>query len=824
MIYSRWKKVINVLIFLVVYLLGLFLASFILNYNDGNFARSVKLSDRKLPVLSVQTDNDNSYNFLNGYKNDMDIRYIHDSLTVVGGRTSKILFKITGYEDKNLRIDYELTDYAKKTVYDRNEIGNSYIENAEMFVEIPVKSISSEDKELMLHMMVYQNRDNPIHYYMRVQQGHGRLVDNYISYINNFVEACINKEKKVAQYIEPDPKGTNSDFNTVNIHSSFSMLTFGNMKPRLSYEPQIELCEFNDDVAMFKCRYRLEVLEENTGKTSELEVIEKYRVRKGTNRVILLNFERKIRESFSVTDSSFGKNNLKLGITSKDFEYLCTNEGERVFFKKNRKLWAYNNNSGDLTEISLWLDNNELFGDVYDIKLLNMDRDGNVDFIVYGYIPSGEHEGTNGIILYRYDAELNSVIERIVIHSDRGFAYIEEGIDRLAYLSGDNMFYVEVADKMYSIDLSSEESEILTAKVIETNYSQVSESKRYLAYVDSGKSDLDPQSNFDKIYIKDLMNGSVNEVLAEEGYFLMPLGFLGEDLIYGNYKQSDWGKDKFGNKILPAREIKVISIDKELKKKYSAAKTYIKDIEINDSNIEIYRVKKHSDKYSDTSKDRIIYSRIPTKSAIELDFGIYKDGDKKQQGALVFPNRIQGVEHRILKPVLATENNIKYIDIKSGKNKELYYVFNYNDIIKTGDNLVHAVNYAYENVSAVVHTDKGTIWQRTTYEESYLIDYDSIDERYYRIDGLSGSSKDKQNIQELNGISLSNVLYFVKHDIPILASTKERGKLLLVGYDSYNIIMREYNDKGELSDEFYYGRKDSEELFSKNDNRFFYLK
>ena len=821
MIYGRWKKVINVLIFLAVYLLGLFLASFILNYNNGNSARTVKLSDRKLPVLSVQTENNTSYNFLNGYKNDMDIRYIHDSLTAVGGRTSKILFKITGYEDKNLRIDYELTDYEKKTVYDRNEIGNSYIENAEMFVEIPVKSVSSEDKELMLHMMLYQNRDNPIHYYMRVQQGHGRLVENYISYINDFVEACINKEKKVAQYIEPDPKASNLNFNLVNIHSNFSMITFGKMNLRLIYEPQIELCELDDDVAMFKCRYSLEILEDNTGEVSELEVIEKYRVRKGTDRVVLLNFERKIREFFSVNDLHFGKNNLRLGITANDFEYLCTDDGERVFFKKNRKLWAYNNNSGDLTEIALWVDNGDLFGDVYDIKLLNMDRAGNVDFIVYGYIPSGEHEGTNGIILYRYDAELNSVIERMVINSDRGFAYLEEGIDRLAYLDGDNMFYVDLADKIYSIDLSSEESEVLTAKIIETNYLQVSENKRYLAYVDSDKNDL---SSFNKIYLKDLMDGSVNEILAKDGYFLKPLGFLGEDLIYGNYKYSDLGKDKFGNKILPAEEIKIISIDKEVKKQYSVSKTYIKNIEINDSNIEIYRVKKRSDKYFDTSNDRIIYSKIPSKSTIELNFGIYKEGAKKQQGALVFPNRITGAEHRILKPVLAVEKNIKYVDIKSEKNQDIYYVFNYNDIIKTNDNLVNAIHYAYDNVSAVVYPDKGTIWQRTTYDESYLIDYDSIDERYYKIGSLTDSIKGKGKVQNLNGISLGNILYFVKHDIPILADTKGKGKLLLVGYDSYNIIMREYNAKGELSDEFYYGRKDSDELFSKNDNRFCYLK
>lgn len=824
MMSSGLHKIINIFILVVLYIAGLFLASFILNHDNESSTRSVKLTDSELPVLVVQTDSDNYYNLLNGYKNTMDVKYIHDSLAIVSGKASTLSFKVIGYKDEDLRIDYEIVDYTGNNIYDRMELEPSGKKGEEILLEIPVKSILAEDKELMLHITLYQNHDNPIHYYMRVQQGHARLVDNYIEYITDFVNACIEKNKKVAQYIEPDPKEDNTNLACVNIHSSYENITFGELNPQREGDVQIELCEINDDVAMFKCRYRLVLSQKEKEASKQLEVTEHYRLRKGADRVILLNFERNIRELFRPDDNSFGKNRLYLGMTSDDLECLATDKGDRIFFKKNRQLWAYNNSSGNFTEISLWMDSGMLFRDRYDMKLLNIDQAGNVDFLVYGYIPSGEHEGMNGVVLYRYDADLNSVIERLAIHSDRGFAYIKKGIENLAYLGVDNKFYIEVGDEIYSINLSFTDSDVLPEEKLNAKRAVVSESKRYIAYVEEGKSVKNGIHIFEKIWIKDLMNATTTELKAEKNCSFMPLGFLGDDLVYGEYELRDIGEDRFGNFLHPAKKIKIISMGGEVKKEYFSKKSFISHIEIKDSSIEIYRLKKKSGIYVTESNERIIYSRINRQESVGFDLDFVEDKGKKKQGVLIFPGRITDGVHRVLKPVLAIDASATVIHSTGTVSPEHYYVFHYGDIVRLYNNFMSAINYAYELAGAVVHVSEGTVWQRTSYSDSYVIDYDSIDERYYLIKTLNSSIKEKNAVQPLNGVDLNNVLYFIKHDIPVLANTKEKGRLLITGYDDYNIVMRAYNEKGALSEEFYYGKKDSEALFIRNNNSFLYLK
>ena len=44
---------------------------------------------------------------------------------------------------------------------------------------------------------------------------------------------------------------------------------------------------------------------------------------------------------------------------------------------------------------------------------MNMDESGNMDFVVYGYMNRGSHEGECGISLYHYDRDLGQAREQI---------------------------------------------------------------------------------------------------------------------------------------------------------------------------------------------------------------------------------------------------------------------------------------------------------------------------------------------------------------------------------------------------------------------------
>lgn len=817
---GRFKKIIGVLVFLFTYIVGLFVWGYIINYSSESSTHSVRITGKRLPIISVYSSGDTKYNYLNGYRNEMDIKYVHAKMCILSSRSSKLSLCIEGYHDNRMKVDYEITDYMKENVYVRSEIEDIYEDRDVLVADIPVNNIASSANEMMLHIVLHQDKENPVHYYLRLQQGYGRISDGYIEYVQNFVNGCVNKDRKIAQFIEPSGAVDNSNFADTDIRASFEHITYGDLAPKLYKAPYVSLYELNDDVAMLTCTYRL-VIDNPDGNSGLIDVREKYRVRQGQGRVVLLNFERYMDEELNINIDTFGKNYLLLGITPNKLKYYSSPKGDKVIFKKNGKLWSYNNISGAITKIALWKDADIIYDD-YDIEILNVDMDGNADFIIYGQIPSGEHEGMNGVLLYHYDAGLNNVIERLTINSDRSYPYIQRDIKRLAYLSTNNRFYIALSGQVHAIELTKNNTATaLPGSIRELSYKS-SGTQRYIAY-----GNIDEKSEFDgsfkSIIIKDLSNEEEHRINADADEIISPLGFIKDDLIYGISKENDYGIDKYGRPILPFYKLMIVDAKGVKQKEYSANNCFIKGIEINDEAIEISRLKLRGGKYIEYKEDRVIYSGAVQGESVSLSYEINADSVKKKQAIIYFPFRIIDNDHRLVAPVLAADNNRGLIEvIGANTGNEGYYVFRYDEIYKHFDLLVDAIDCASNEAGCVVGVYDGTIWQRAHYSEQYIIDYDSLDDRFHSIKSVFKSMSNQDNVLDLNGCSMDNVLYFIKHDMPVIARADSKY-MLIVGYDNYNLILRDYNKSG-LGKEYYLGKNDSRELFLKNENRFICLR
>ena len=91
----------------------------------------------------------------------------------------------------------------------------------------------------------------------------------------------------------------------------------------------------------------------------------------------------------------------------------------------------------------------------YGIRILNVDEGGNVQFMVYGYMNRGKHEGQVGIVVYGYNASLNTVEELLYIPYDKTYEVLEAEIDRLTYLSKSNDFFFTMQDTVYTVNLEN---------------------------------------------------------------------------------------------------------------------------------------------------------------------------------------------------------------------------------------------------------------------------------------------------------------------------------------------------------------------------------
>lgn len=815
------EVVLNIVILALVYVGGLFLASFFLNYNSQGDTHIIKYESKNLPYMTVGIG-DNEYNHLNGYSQEMDIRFVHDALSTVSARSDFIALNIHDFADNNLRIDYIISSFSMDKIYARSELDDIIKENGRLIARVPINTLPDE-LEAMLHIILYEKGENPVHYYLRLKRGSEKITEEYITYINKFVNGCIDKNKEIAKYIEPDGSDESNDLSRTSIHSPFNKITFLGLKPELIGNIDITLTEMNSNIGMLTGKYILSIVDENNNKTF-LGIKESYRVKKGDNRVVLLNFEREINEKFGEANG-FLKNSVNLGIGSEDISYICNTAGDKLCFLNGSSLYLYNNSSGYLSHIYIARTDEkrkDLFSG-YKIKLLGMSELGSVDFLLYGYIDRGEHEGMNGVILYHYDAELNTTIERLVITSDKTLCYLERELERLSYLKDDDRLYLCLSDRLYEIDLSSDGVAKKIIDGISDSRLVASYDNRYIAY---GKNkckilkDGYPISNllpFQEIVIRDLHNGNEKTILAEKDQGIIPMGFLRNDLVYGVAKLKDANVDSYGTVIVPFGEVVVSNTDGNIVKTYKKKGRYINDIDLKDNIIELYRVKNSANGYAAISNDRIVYSGSADLKPIYTDKKALNNIGKALQ--LVLPNRVIDNEHRVSKNLIVADNNRRIVDIGTTNEADAYTVFSYGSIIGAYKSLSRAINIASANAAVVASNKHGSIWQRVDYNLEKIIDYDNLNENYLDYKNIQNIDFNGEAVLDLRGCLLDDVLYFIKQDMPVLARTTLKERVLIVGYDKYNLILRKY-DKGKLSDEYYYGKNDSRILFEKSKNNF----
>ena len=71
--------------------------------------------------------------------------------------------------------------------------------------------------------------------------------------------------------------------------------------------------------------------------------------------------------------------------------------------------------------------------DEHDIKIIRVADNGDVDFVLYGYMNRGVHEGYSGVCVYHYNSDRN-VVEEKSIHTKYRILRVPEGRSRNTHL------------------------------------------------------------------------------------------------------------------------------------------------------------------------------------------------------------------------------------------------------------------------------------------------------------------------------------------------------------------------------------------------------
>ena len=841
------KGMIKLLVLAGVFLLGVIVFGELTNHSNEDL--TTEMADATLPVVSffMKGEGENQeVNELRGYTKEMQSVYMRDAITTVS--SDRLLpLQVQTYDTKIDEISYEIRSLDASRLIADSKVEVYEEKKGRIKAELTIQNLLEENEEYLFIIKLKSGGDT-IYYYTRIMEETVCHTKECVDFAMSFHEKTfdVDEARELATYLEPNASGDNSNLHKVDIHSSLKQVAWADFKGERLTTPVPSLKEVNDSYTVVVLDYLVASIGIN-GEMEYYNVEEYYRVRYTNDRMYLLNYERTMNQIFRAENESFYNNYIQLGIRDSEVEFASNEKGNIVSFVQEGELWSYNESSNQLSQVFSFIgnegiDKRENYGE-HDIKIINIDETGSVNFVVYGYMNCGSHEGQVGICVYHYDSIANTTEEELFIPSSSSYQVMRADLGQLMYENAQGIFFIMLGGTVYRIDLSTMEVKEFITGLSQGDYA-ISESHKYFAWTEK-----DGQGMGTGIHLMDLDTGDKKELSPGGEGYLKTLGFMQEDFVYGIARKEDVVKDLTGNVTFPMYKVCIMdSSTAEQLKEYEKPGYYVSDIEIWDYIMYLNRIQFNGMAYVEASQDTIMNREGDSATIVDVHSTVTEV--KQTQVQLSMVDMVKEAYPKILTPKEVVFENNREIALKSEDVKDNYYAYARGDILAVTDNLKMAVSTANEKMGVVIGEKQQYIWKRArkSLQEalevsvgtedaggssivqcvSAILERESVN---IEVAALIGQGKTPKEILEttmegvtaldLTGCSLEEVLYYVSLGNPVFAMKSDMDAVLVVGYDSLNVTL--FNPLDSTVEKM--GMEDAGEMFENAGNVFLgYLK
>ena len=591
------KGLIKAAVLTLVFFLTLVIAGGITNQNQLDL--TTEMDEATLPVILLYNENE-QMNELHGYTMQMSATGMRDTITPLS-RNKEIPLLIRTYGYRIDSISYEIRSIDGVRLISDGSITAFEEKDEQIRTSIPVQSLLEKSREYILTLKLKQDEDI-CYYYTRIADAQDCYVAESVKFAKQVSELTFSESPdELSTYWEPNVLGDNSSLHKVTINSSLTQANWAEFECDRLSAPVPSVKEMNSSYNVILLYYVVTAKGEN-GELEYYNVEEYYRIRYTTERMYLLNFERTMNQIFNGENDFLYENYLQLGIRSKEVEYMQNEAGTITCFVQEGDLWSYNQSSGRLAEVFSFrghegIDIRENYMQ-HDIRIMNIDEAGDLEYVVYGYMNRGAHEGEMGICFLHYNSQANTNEEKLFITFDQSFQMLQTELGRLLYENAAGGIYLMFNGSVLYTDLKSMDMTEIASGLDDSSYA-VSDSNQYLAWI----SDSDSR----EISIMDLETASVRQIHIKEGRTLRVLGFLQEDFVYGIAADSHRIEGASGVSANPMYALRIVSASStEELKKYRKKGYYIDDVDFLDGVLMINRLVWDGSGYLKAQQDSIV--------------------------------------------------------------------------------------------------------------------------------------------------------------------------------------------------------------------------
>lgn len=831
------KTIIKLSVFILTFIISLIVISKVMNQGNNNL--TTEMSPAQLPVITMVTDGI-AYNQLHGYKEAMDVAFQRDCVTYLGsGR--EVVFRVDSYGASIDEISIEVRSRDGGRLIENSPVKELTTKNGQIEARITLKDLIEPEEEYAL-VILLRTGEETVRYYTRIISSDSLYGAEKLNFVMDFHNKLYDKEsaRELTKYLESNSQGDNSSYHKVNIHSSFQQITWGELNVTEVTVPVIRMAELTGQTASILLDYIVSTTEERT--TTYYTVEEYYRVRYTTDRMYLLDYERTMTQIPNVEGAMYANDKILLGIVDENVMFRESEDGNIILFEVANRLFSYNVTTNKLTVLFSFYDQNNADSRTlyqnHGIKLLDVDEGGNVRFAVYGYMNRGRHEGELGIQIYYYDSTLNTVEEAVYIPSSKSYAILKEEMDQLLYLNRENELYIFLENIVYGVSLNEKTYERIV-EIDQDNSMQVSDNHKILVW-QMGEDIY----HSDTLVVKNLNNKKEQKIQADSGEAIMPLGFMGEDVIYGVARNEDIETDNTGRIFYPMYKVCISNPDGDLLKEYSQENIYVTGCSVENNQITLEQVRRISEEsYEETEQGHITNNLEKTEGKNQLITAVTERYKKFME--IQTTRTIDNKSIKILTPKEVVFEGGRELDLEPQITTARYYVYGPYGV----EGIFNAPSRAVELASAISGVAVGgkgeIVWRKGTrsvrnqimaikepemsegqsslavcldtilkYEGMVRDSQSLLNQGRTAVDILEESLENVQML-DLTGCSLDAVLYYVSQDIPVLATLKNGEAVLLVGYNELQIGIMD-----PVTGLYKKGINDTAEWFEENGNCF----
>lgn len=806
------KTTIRALVLGTVFLVSCIIFS--ITTNKVNEDMTVAMSEASIPIISFY-NGDTEVNALHGYLQEIDALEMRDSIIPIDSKR-KLNCSIKTYGEGIDGISYEIRSLDNERLVAEGQLNDYKVKQNKISIALDIpNALELEQEYLMIFRIVSGDRN--IYYYSRIIQTNDCNVEQCLAFAREFHEKTF--EEKSSKYFPTYMDATNGQtdrLDYVDLSCTLSQIRWGDYKGEPVNKPIIEFKEINDSYNVITIKSVVSNVTDK-GETEFVNVEEYFRLRYSEERMYVLNYERRANQIFSGSNTFVTENNkLTLGMRDEDVEYMSSESGSIVCFVQEGELWSYNKDTSEIAKVFSFrgpegIDDRENW-DQHDIKIVRIDEAGSIDFIVYGYMNRGEHEGQVGASVFHYDGLAYTIEEEAFIPSNTSYEVLKAEMGRLMYENDKGTLFFMLEGNVYTIDMNTLKVDKMITGLGSGCYA-VSENNKYFAWVETEK-----QYSSNTLHIMNLQTEEVKDISEDSGRYVKPMGFIDQDFIYGVADTSKVKTDAAGYTTFAMSSLKILNTSEdryEMLKEYKPAKGYVESIDIDDYTVTVNLIKASGQQYLPAGTDAIMNHEADAETSIVVDR--VSSPDKMSEIVLTISVPEKATKCKLISSQGILVENDRTVNIKESEKDERFYVYVKGDVILATDSISEAISNANEKMGVVVDSKQQYVWQRArkTYAQSFTgmkpSDADknasnvakgisamlmrkeiSISVSEMLNSGMTAKEVLEQALTDsvvldVSGCKSEDILFYVSEGSPVFGMTGNKSAVLVIGYSTTHV-------------------------------------